>query len=421
MLKQTRQPSTYLPVGPHLEDAFVDKPKWLDPAAWVLGGVYIRTHSERFGNEDAGVPLSSALLKQVMPFRHYAQILGRLVTAGLLEKSANYFVGKQCSSYRLGPVAKRSGFRKYIFRNPKFASKVEKFAESQRIDNLMPLEVGECDDQSVIFAIEANLEAMSVSEDAPVGISPEDLPLVRIKDGDKFCKICPQQRVHTSLSNLKRDYRKHLRLDGQKLACVDVKCCQPMLLALVICSQSLPCGESFAARLKSLKWATNIPKVSCDPESEDYQLYLSLCARGRLYEFLLGRLGWPPTKAKRDKLKKLFLAVIYGKPRDADTKVGKVFMVAFPTVWETILSLKANNHAQLPRLMQCLEAHVVVFSFGKAMASKYPGVRWLSLHDAIFVGEEDIAIVQNVLEDIFNSCVGVLPMLKIEKNWSSAS
>src|SRR5262249_11276719 len=87
-------------------------------------------------------------------------------------------------------------------------------------------------DDDVYVHLRTWLDRLTVTNDYP----QDALPLRVLADGERRVDVCRMGRVHTNLTNLARDYRRHLTLtpDAGKLYAIDVKSCQPLLLAAVL-------------------------------------------------------------------------------------------------------------------------------------------------------------------------------------------
>ena len=86
-----RQPDgvvTYLPENLNLTGMLPRK--WHDYAAWFVGGLYLRRHTEKYGDPEGFRRVSSVVLKTVLPKRDYKDIVDALIAARVIERDGSY-------------------------------------------------------------------------------------------------------------------------------------------------------------------------------------------------------------------------------------------------------------------------------------------------------------------------------------------
>ena len=111
---------------------------WRDYAAWVVGGLYVRRHTEKYLDPDDFRRTSSVVLKQVLPKRDYVKILDALVGACVIEREKGYWAtrlgrpgwSKGC---RLTPAYKDARFRRVLLDHRELVRKVAKLREKEEV------------------------------------------------------------------------------------------------------------------------------------------------------------------------------------------------------------------------------------------------------------------------------------------------
>ena len=127
-----------------------------------------------------------------------------------------------------------------------------------------------------------------------------------------------------------------------------------------------------------------------------------------LYDRLAAAAGMP-----RDEAKPLFLAVVYGRPGHADTRVGRAFGREYPETFRAVTRWKrAGDPADLARDLQRREAWVMIGTAAGCLTREYPDLPFATAHDAVLCRPADASAVAGVIEGSWWDCYGVVPRLK---------
>lgn len=408
---------TYLP--DNLDLSAIVPAKWRDYAAWVVGGLYLRRHTEKYAEADDFRRVSSDVLKKVLPKRDYKDILDALVENGVVER-CGYQASQpgrrgKCRGFRLTPRYREAQFRRVRLTHAELVRKVARLRRREKSHS-----AAEVHDH-----LEAVLARLEVTPDAP-----DVLPLARIRDREFSFKVCRYGRVHTNLTNLSGALRSYLRVDGKPLWGIDVVNSQPLLLGLTLVGQEGPMTKEITAYREWLSHQSTTPPPSSYPYpnpssspfttpnpylgtlsgscQDDLSEYVELCLNGSIYERLMSLTG-----LDRAAVKKEFFHVAYGRPRfGGSTDVGKAFRAAFPSCWEGVCRLKEGGHEELARRMQVVESYVVVWRACRRLMAGYPDAPLLTLHDSVVTDEEHVGAVEKVLVGEYRAVFGVEPRVK---------
>ncbi len=138
--------------------------------------------------------------------------------------------------------------------------------------------------------------------------------------------VCSYGRVHSVITNIRRQVRPALRIQGQRLVEVDVSCAQPLILGFMVAK--LLAGDWSVADVKRLgskgdivepfagltmtRWSTELPPDVLD--------YIDTCERGQFYQTLAEIWGMP-CQAPKNKIKGLsYWLILFGRVRHRDRR-----------------------------------------------------------------------------------------------------
>jgi len=185
------------------------------------------------------------------------------------------------------------------------------------------------------------------------------------------------KRVHHGLCSIKKEIRKRGLVDGQSLAEIDVRCCQPVMLAIVCQERGIEAGEYAKA---------------CEDD---------------LYKYVGERAGLSRNEAKDVIIKQLFY------DRECWNKaVDRVFAAEFPEVHAFIMNTKKKDWKKLCRLLQKRESKIVVHTVCERFRQERPEMFCVPIYDSVMVLPADVSYAVDVLRDEFQR-LGVAPGLTI--------
>lgn len=267
------------------------------------------------------------------------------------------------------------------------------------------------------------------------GLSVTDLAdavVATLEPGAKICsrilldnirRGCPSYSVSrygrrfNGITGLKRELRGCLRLNGSPLASIDLRCCQPAMLALLM-RAVLEGTPAFGPKgVPSYKdgtaadwcWVLSVCSgLSLDPGFSD------LVCRGDLFSWLADETG-----LSRDGSKLGFLRDFLAQYGRYDSAVAAAVRRRFPAVFDFVRRAngrgRAGDHGLVIRMLQRLESWLVVETVSPRLVRSVPVV---TLHDAIFCRVGDEAEVVRAFEQVFDG-LGFHVGLKIE-HWAPA-
>jgi hypothetical protein len=139
----------------------------------------------------------------------------------------------------------------------------------------------------------------------------------------------------------------------------------------------------------------------------DVEKFIQLCEEGKLYDKLM---ILDDNQTDRETFKKqIFTQVFYGK-NYYEGRLTRLFAQEFPTVWETIRSIKKEDYKRLSHNMLRLESEIVINRAVRQCALE--GIWVVSIHDCLVTYPENAERVKQIMEDAFGS-VGTRPTIKV--------
>jgi hypothetical protein len=239
----------------------------------------------------------------------------------------------------------------------------------------------------------------------------------RIENKDIFYSVDnTSNRFHSNVTNMKKELRPYLRINGERLVNIDIKNSQPYLSTIILTNPGkasiLTNNHSFAMLLQSLK-------VS---QKEDVKKYINLVINGQLYEFLMQKFDLTRSETKIQVLKVLFAR--NRTPKDeTDKRCRAIFRQHFPTVHQIFSKVrgrergdKFKNFKRFAILLQRIEAYLMLEIILKRIDKELPGTIAITIHDSILTGvlTNNVEAVKKIMTDELKKFVGFRPQIKIE-------
>lgn len=251
-------------------------------------------------------------------------------------------------------------------------------------------------------------------------------------------------RLHSTLTNIQKQYRNFITYDSHELVSIDVKNCQPYLMCLLFnpkfwaVDSDLPI--SFIKVYPNIKdlfsneLLVDIRKFANKVNSDEFSKYIKLVSNGEIYEKLIAESAIQLGKNIERKYAKeimfhLLFACNRSKIEDNEILSGlkKIFKSLFPSVVEFITIVKRGTkkknksdkpHARLSCLLQALESYIVLnICCKKIWQEKKYTIPIFTIHDSIVTTTENKDYVYKVMEETFKEHIGLTPKLSVE-NWT---
>jgi len=237
-------------------------------------------------------------------------------------------------------------------------------------------------------------------------------------------------RFHSNLTNFKKELRKYITYNGQKLVNVDIKNSQPLFSTLLF-DKKFYTGESQYININSIP--TILPLLSNYKQSistitiilvktlykfdyKDINIYLEMVNSGMFYE-KISELMYPTTIFDKKKIKTMIFVVFFsnnkymGQPR---AQPKREFKALFPQTYEIFRILKLRNHTALAHLLQRIESLIMIQNVVVRISKERPELPIFTIHDSVVttVGNEEY--VTSIIEEEVFRLTGLNARLGIE-------
>lgn len=217
-------------------------------------------------------------------------------------------------------------------------------------------------------------------------------------------------RIHTVITNMSKDVKKHLRYNGKKLINLDFKNSQPFLSSLLFnenfWNENLSKGFKVLGKNKLAKFSDCQCYITQD---NDIDKYVEEVRTGKFYEEFM-RLT---NSTDRGETKRQALICMYSA-NSVKTKTKTIFKKNYPNVFKMFECLKKDNYKQFPILLQQIEASLFIGRIAKRIALERPLMSLFTIHDSILCLEEDSSYIKDIMIEETVKMVGVEPNISAE-------
>ena len=375
-----------------------------DAARWLVS-IVLRKLAVRDVDARGFAILSSTILERIMG-HGYAKIVRALVDAGVLLRSP-YREGRSFG-YRLADEYLAGMPRLVAVTNPVIRGRLEREHErheAEQAERRLPI-------HDALDEAQQALTVLPAAHDA-VELLPRKSQLCqrvhvdRLERGELPLTISSTHRVFNGLSGVKSDLRELIRLDDEPIGCADIRNSQPALLGNLL-AYGFP--REWGKRCSNIKihrrFPSRAPPLSLLPGPVlAAASFASVAVAGDLYDELAEAFG-----GDREFVKKRFLVDVLAKKGTYSSDVENEFRNRFPETWETIQRINGSSHCNLIRLLQRLEAWLVIERVAPKLVERLPVV---TLHDAVYSAVHDLGQVEDAFRESLEE-VGWRLSLKVE-------
>lgn len=332
---------------------------------------------------DAGLapsPISATISREIYGRESWSQMVPKLEQFGAIAVDGSYEVGKACKEFRLlAPNNREIG--RFQLPDGRFHQRVLKGQEILTNSTVKGLGAK---------WVVASFRASSISEDADEKLASLNLggdslrvataTLEAVKERQNSFTLCDAGRLHYPVSNLKRELRKLLLLNGEQVCEIDASASQPTLHA------SLYGGEC-----------------------AERQRYFAFVTSPRFYETVA---GWGGFVGPREECKGLVFNELFYGSIFPDTKpaMWHRFCEEFPILASLMAEVKRGGNSALPHRMQKLEADIVIDSACRELRKARIPV--LTVHDSLIVPVSKKQEAQEIYRQSWLTKVGFEPKFK---------
>ena len=395
-------------------------PKQADAANWFIDRLYLYSHfgmrQDRFGF----TPLKVSYLRRVIPQTFERELRKRLEYAGVIGCDYCYIEGLKSYGYRLMPKY-QTKHKRIPIRHPLIGKNIERLRKGL-LQTLSKVHrhLFKQFERLTIDLTDVHVDAHV--NDVWANFNEMTLDLLRNKEWTP--NVCQYGRFHTPLTRLLSDYRKGLRLDGQRVINLDLANSQPLFLSVLFLKVlSKQINNQFIDEQKDLRTcllnSENVSSLSVpfpigpytmgEVIKDDVREYIQLTQKGQLYEYL----STNSSLSRKEFKEKLFKDVFYGKNR-VRTKLMEDFERLFPNVFAFIRKVKRTNYERLAWVMQKEESRLMIDLVCGRLMKEHPDVPILTIHDSIMTTPAKEDVVTDVIRAEFAK-LGLSPTIRVER------
>jgi len=423
-------PLFWLPASFDAGDVLPDRlRKRRDDANWFVNTI-LRKASLDDVDSHGYVRLHSAILRRVMSRRHYVAVEDALVEAGTIELPAPYYAGVKSKGFRISEKHLSEGFRTIEPRDRRLIGRIqrewERMEEDQR-QRWLPI-------HHELAAIQRDITIMPQADAILESLPPtahlcQNVLIENIRACNFKLTVSNTERVFNAVTGLKRELRGALRLHGEPIGGVDIRCAQPALLAVLMRLRdggNVPTYiQTLLGRLRrdvlgrrlvfGLTGLTLALSSDAPAPSSDLGLFEDLVFGGSLYEALVLdclRAGVRMPGDSRNWVKRALLRDVLAKHGNYRSDFECVFRERFPSVLAFVRWINRANYAELIRTLQRLESWLVIEQVAPNLVGK---AAIISLHDALYGRVSDIPVIQSAFQETLEN-LGLRLALKAESD-----
>lgn len=397
---------------------------------WLGHCIYTGLADDARCRDTGRVPLKAEYLRNVIGRHHVDAVRKAALEAGYVDRDRSYRAGDRSQAYWILPPYDRAGLLRRQITEGGLRHNIRKWCEARRRETWQRIQSNETPvDAAVCEHLWQNL--LRVQIDGAIDFGEDFHPahqvaVERIREGEFRFTVDDYGRIHTNLTNFPKALRRHLSVDGERLANVDISESQPLFMGLAIVKSN---GEPATAEEDKATRQTKGRRVApttfmmdhtmMDKDHQhggpidrrrlpnDLRRYLELCEARGLYQAVADRLG-----KTREEAKKGVMVVFFDKPWHRNG-VSLVLDEMAPTVMEKMRRAKRQDYRRLAHFAQRIES---AFMFGRVVPrimDQRPDLFVATIHDSILTMAADAPFVRQVMLDEF-ARLGLLPQVKIE-------
>lgn len=253
-------------------------------------------------------------------------------------------------------------------------------------------------------------------------------------------------RLHTPLTNFKKDFKKFITYDGKNLIGYDLKNSQPFFL-LVLIDYLINRNNEYVDRICNVVYDKNrfstfmLPNLSKLLSSKGFRdefiLLKNWILEGKLYENMalileprqsftgkftdfrfikeLGIKCVTVCDTERELMKSVFIRTMFCRNSSNDNFYLK-FKEKMPYFINLLELLKEKKHKNLSRLLQNIESECIIDFVTRKIAEKYPEMPLFTIHDSIATTEDYAKILKKEMTEYIFEFTGFVPRIEKE-NW----
>ncbi|WP_113661769.1 hypothetical protein [Pedobacter nanyangensis] len=374
---------------------------------------------------------SKIMYAQTKEYRRYIDLL---ISSNIWESDNSYQKDKKSKGYRFTEEYHNQPCKKYLnFEDGRIAEKAEEAIAEEVLDGGETKTVQKLVNTLPSIKINYNDAIERLHKEYVDGTMTTSqrncayCAIEKINNGEFFAKQDDYGRLHTNLTNLKKEYRNYLKVEnGAKLVSIDLKNSQPFFSTLLFDSNFWE-NKNVGGKLNLRDINSNLSKdikhldsiimfTKSVAHNVDVSMYIDLVVNGTLYEFFLQRLIDEGVKVKNraDAKKKIFMVFFSKLLHLENSKSASVFKRLFPSVYELFCLIKQKEHNTLAVLLQAIESNLFIEKVPCKYWEKTADSPIYTIHDSFLLPVENLEILKEEMIISLVESVGYMPSVEIE-------
>jgi hypothetical protein len=213
-------------------------------------------------------------------------------------------------------------------------------------------------------------------------------------------------RFHSSLTNLKKEFRNYITYNGQRLVNVDIKNSQPLFSTILFNKDFyskkglfnihyIPSiSNTLSNNIHSLNDITIMIVKRLEKDgNQDIKKYIDFVNSGAFYKEIYNYM-YPQQQFDKKVAKVMFFKIYFSKNRSMkgrSKEPKRRFKKFFPSTYEVFRLLKLCDHTALSRILQRIESIIMIQNVIPRIAQERPDLPVFTIHDSVVttVGNED--------------------------------
>jgi hypothetical protein len=397
---------------------------------WIGHCIFVGLADDARCRDTGRVPLMSQYLYKIVGRHHIDAVRQAAFRAGYVEHDASYRAGVRSQAYWILPPYDRAPLVRREIANPGLCHNIRQWRTARCRKMRTKIERQETPIiPAVCRFLSRNLERIRIDENIDYGKDfhpAHQVAVARIQDREFWLIADDYGRIHTNITNLKRELRQCLSVDAERLANIDISESQPLFVGLAIARDNTNAqasrerqrkgeGETGGPGRPSLMFDSIMFDKNTLFEGEldrrrlpsDLRRYLELCERRALYQTLAETLG-----VDRETAKHQIMVVFYGRPglRNA---ASSFLDEHFPTVMRSMREMKRPDYCRLAHFAQRIESRYMYWQVVPRIMELRPDLFVSTIHDSILTTAGNADFVQYIMLDEF-ARLGLSPQVKVE-------
>lgn len=240
-------------------------------------------------------------------------------------------------------------------------------------------------------------------------------------------------RLHSAITNCKKELRRFIKLQGQKVVAIDLSNSQPTLLNILLDigfwentgnlkSSEIPYLNLQDIFIDKQHRATLIKLLNNVQHNEEMrrevEQYRNMVASGKFYsEFsalLKSKLG---IEYDKEAIKPMVFTMLFTHNKfigQAEAAPKRVFRDLFPNLYEITKCIKRKAPELLPIILQRIESYLMYYKIVPAIEANTPDLPIIPIHDSIATTKGNETRIETIMSQKLAACLGFAPHFKRE-------